>query len=117
MTNNQFLKIRIWFTIWNTIVLGSVLLYQFMNEGIPSHHFLARKDMPQVSNIWGILTIPIFTWVLLWRISKRFSVESNTMQFLKSVCIAFIASLVFGVVLGVLNRPKGDKKQHEAVRF
>lgn len=101
MTNNQFLKIRIWFTTCVTIILGALLLYQYLNEGIPSHHFLARKDMPLVSNVWGILTIPIFTWLLLWRISKRFLSESNTTQFLKTVLVAFIASLGFGIALGL----------------
>ena len=101
MTSNQFLKIRIGFTLGVTLVLGSLLLYQYLHAGIPSHHFLARKDMPQVSNVWGILTIPIFTWLLLWRISKRFLSEPNTVQFLKTVLVAFIASLAFGVALGL----------------
>jgi hypothetical protein len=101
MTSNQFLKIRIGFTLGVTLVLGSLLLYQYLHEGIPNHHFLARKDMPEVSNVWGILTIPVFTWFLLWRISKRFAREPNTTQFLKNVLVAFVASLAFGFALGL----------------
>jgi hypothetical protein len=101
MTNNQFLKIRIGFTLIVTIALGSILLFQYLNNGIPSHHFLARNDLPLVSNAWGILTVPVFTWFLLWRISKRFLNAVNTSEFIKNTTIAFVASLVFGVALGL----------------
>ena len=101
MTSNQLFKIRIGFTLSVTTILGLLLLYQYLHDGIPSHHFLARKDMPEVSNIWGIVTVPVLTWFLLGRVTKRYLGENNNKKAFKNVFIAFLASLVFGVSLGL----------------
>lgn len=101
MSIRQFLKIRIGFTIGITVVLGALLLYQYLHIGIPSHHFLARNDMPLVSNVWGIVTIPLFTWFLLWLVSQRLFKHGSKILFPENVIIAFGASLVFGLALGL----------------
>lgn len=101
MTKNKFLTIRVLFTIGITLVLAMVLLYQHFHDGIPSHHFLARKDMPQVSNVWGILTIPVLTWLLLWRVDKRIFSSNSVVEFPNDVIIGFAASLMFGIALGL----------------
>lgn len=101
MTKHQFFKISIYFTLGITTVLDTLLLYQYFSDGIPSHHFLARKEMPLVSNAWGIVTIPAFTWFLVWRIAKRIFNQTDTIEFPKNVLAAFSVSLVFGVALGL----------------
>jgi hypothetical protein len=101
MTKNQFLKVKIWFTACVTLILAMVLGYQYVIGGIPSHHFLAREDMPEVSNVWGILTIPAITWFLLWRIEKRIFKNESAIEFPKDVVVAFVLSLGFGIALGV----------------
>lgn len=101
MTRKQFLKLRILFTLTITLALATLLLCQYFNEGIPNHHFLARTDMPRVSNAWGLLTIPFFTWFMLYRVDKRVFKNTTELAFPRAVFIAFVASLVFGIILGI----------------
>jgi hypothetical protein len=101
MTKKEFFKIRLGLTLCITVMLGSWLGYQYFQGGIECHHFLAREDMPLVSNAWGMITIPLFTWLLLWRIDKRIFFDGNPITFPKGVFIAFVASLLFGIALGL----------------
>jgi hypothetical protein len=101
MNRNAFLKIRVLFTIVVTFLLTSLLVYQFVNEGIPSHHFLANKELPLISNAWGGIVIPVFTWIMLWRIDIRIFKAADDITFPTSVLMSFFGSLLFGVVLGV----------------
>lgn len=38
--------------------------WEAFNGGVQSHHFLARSDLPSVSNGWGILLVPSLTWLV-----------------------------------------------------
>jgi len=54
-----------------TLLLGSLLGWQYFNGGIPSHHILQQKDLPAISNGWGIIVLPLLSWMLLNRVEKR----------------------------------------------
>lgn len=102
ISKNDFLIFRIWFTSVVFVVLFALLLWQHFNGGIPSHHFLARKSMPLVSNAWGGVVIPLFTWLMLWLINRRlFLSQVVQIPFPKHVFVAFIGSLIYGIVLGI----------------
>lgn len=59
------------FTTLVAIFTGSVLAWQYLHDGVPSHHILQREDLPEISNWWGLLVLPVVTWILLTRIEKR----------------------------------------------
>jgi len=101
ITKNNFFRFRIWFTaIISTVLLG-LLLWQYFNGGIPSHHFLDDETLPLVSNAWGALVIPIITWFLLFRVEKRLFSQSDAISFPRQSLSGFLSALVFGLVLGV----------------
>ena len=57
-------------SIVTVFVLGLLLLENFQG-GVKSHHLLARKDMPAISNWWGLLIVPIMTMDITQPNSKK----------------------------------------------
>ena len=104
---NSRTKIRIT-TIVTVFVLG-LLLWEHLHGGVVSHHLLARKDMPKISNWWGILIVPLITWVLLTLIQKR-QIRSAKDQITVSEqgIYGFIGAFIFGVTVTILfyNAPE-----------
>ena len=101
IAKHDFFRFRIWGTAIISIVLSSLLLWQYFHDGIPSHHFLADKTLPLISNAWGALVIPIATWFLLYRIEKRLFSQLDTIAFPKHTLFGFLSALLFAVVLGI----------------
>lgn len=105
MNEKQFFRIRLLFTGLITIAIWSLLIWDHFHGGIPSHHILHRTDMPEISNVWGGLILPLLTWFLLYRIQKRiiWQNEGNVVSksFLTSILIAFAGALIFGIMLSV----------------
>lgn len=79
------------------------LAWEQLNGGVKSHHFLAMKEMPAISNWWGLLLLPILAWFLAGSIQKRIDFQSNRKdsksQMLASILVGGIASLIFGILL------------------
>ncbi len=101
IAKHRFFRFRIWITGIIFIVLTGLLLWQYFHDGIPSHHFLADKTLPLISNAWGALVIPITTWFLLFRVEKRLFSQSDTIAFPKHTLSGFLSALLFAVVLGI----------------
>ena len=92
------LKTRLYVTSIVTILIWSLLAWNHYHGGVPSHHILARKDLPEISNWWGGLLLPLLTWFLLYRVKKR--INSNGDKILKvNVLYEFLAALFFGMLL------------------
>ncbi|MDH3697072.1 MAG: hypothetical protein OER83_07480 [Flavobacteriaceae bacterium] len=95
-------------TIVTVFVIG-LLLLEHLQGGVVSHHLLARKDMPKISNWWGILIVPLITWVLLTLIQKRHIRSANKQKSVSEQEIyGFIGAFIFGVIVTILfyNAPE-----------
>jgi hypothetical protein len=103
MEENTFLKIRVYFTTIVTLAIWSLLAWNYYHGGVPSHHLLARADMPSISNWWGGLLLPLLTWFLLYRIAGRLSStpeeNSNTSKLPINIVYGFGGALLFGIFL------------------
>jgi hypothetical protein len=70
---------------------------------VPSHHILANKDLPTISNGWGALLLPLLTWFLLYRIQKRAFGNKNgygqASKYLLSALYGLAGALLFGILL------------------
>jgi hypothetical protein len=82
-------------TIASVLLMGVLLGWQALHGGVPSHHFLARPDLPAVSNAWSLLVLPLLSWFLLGRVERRLE-EGAAMA---PVLAGFGGALLFGVVL------------------
>ena len=106
MNEYSSLKLRLYFTGLVTLAIWSLLAWNHFHGGVPSHHILARKDLPEISNWWGGLLLPLLTWFLLYRIHKRESINNsiklNDTPFSLNVMYGFVAAVFFGVLLSTL---------------
>ena len=82
-----------------SISIWTLLIWQHYHGGVPSHSFLARKDMPAISNWWGGLLLPLLTYFSLYRIQKRVeSVGENNVvpaKHLQSLLLLFLLGLTY----------------------
>lgn len=54
-------------------VLAFILLHlglEYFQGGIRSHHVLNQADLPEISNVWGLL-LPLVAWFLLGTLERR----------------------------------------------
>jgi hypothetical protein len=98
MNRQLFFKQRLIFTIIVSISTGSLLLFDYFNGGVPSHHILNRKDLPEISNWWGGLLLPALTWFLLYRLDKRLKLNGG-FTLPQNVYWGFFITLFFGISL------------------
>ncbi|HER39918.1 MAG TPA: hypothetical protein ENO10_01720 [Salinimicrobium catena] len=58
--------------------------------------------MPKVSNWWGLLSIPILTWLLLSIIQKRKTKTNEKKTISKLEIYGFIGGSLFGIAMTIL---------------
>lgn len=74
--------------------MALMLAWEHFNGGVVSHHLLAQRDMPSVSNWWGLIVIPVLTWFTLGRMAARGSARRELLN-------GFIPALLFGALLAL----------------
>jgi len=89
---------RIGLTLLITLGIWSLLLWQHLHDGVPSHHLLADPTLPEVSNWHGAVLLPVLTWGLL-SLTRRRLVATGTG--LGSVVIALIAGIAYGAAMTI----------------
>lgn len=101
MSKVYFFKMRIYFTGLVAIAIWSLLAWNHFHGGIPSHHILADKDLPEISNLWGALLLPLLTWFLSYRTQKRIFSQGDSiveLSTIKQAMYAFTISLAYGAI-------------------
>lgn len=58
------IKLRIVITALFIIAISGVLLWEYTHGGVVKHYILHSDDMPGMSNWWGLIIIPLFTWIV-----------------------------------------------------
>lgn len=105
MDERTFFKSSLYFTAAITLAIWTLLLWLHYHGGVPSHHILANKDLPKISNWWGGLLLPLLTCILLYRIWQvNFRPVSNSTErsgLLLPVLYRFLFSLLFGILLSI----------------
>ena len=102
MQNKNFNMTRILIVGIVTILIFGLLLWEHFHGGVPRHHILHRKDLPEISNWWGGLLLPVLTWVLLGKIEKRLNKQDSLIQQAKDQNVKILGLFFLGLVLGIL---------------
>lgn len=102
MQNKNFSRTRIFTMCIVTILMFLLLLWEHFHGGVPSHHILNRKGLPEISNWWGGLLIPVLTWILLGKVEKRLNKQDSLTQQSKKQNIQILGLLLSGLFLGIL---------------
>ena len=102
MSERSFFRIRLYFTATVAFAIWLWLTWNHYHGGVPSHHILADEDLPEISNLWGALLLPLLAWFLLFRTQKRIFPQRNDhaeLPMIKQAVFALIFSLVYGIIL------------------
>jgi len=91
------------------ITLGAFALvvlhlgWELMHGGVVAHHFLARSDMPSISNWWGLILVPTLAWFVAGRVLNRESGNEPSDGLIpaaiRRAMPAFFGALVYGGLL------------------
>ncbi|ALD20266.1 hypothetical protein [Hymenobacter sp. DG25A] len=106
MNQKAFSRNILYFTAVVAISIWALLAWDYYHGGVQSHHFLAKEEMPAISNWWGGLLLPLLTWFLLYRIKQK-NYDPNeeyakSPDFFRREFRGFIGGLLFGTLLSVL---------------
>jgi len=105
MDSKLFFRYRLYFTGIVTLVIWSLIAWDYYHGGIPAHHLLHDPALPSVSNAWGGLLLPVLTAYLLYRIQKRHQPtgEEQTidLQNLKKAVTAFAISVFYALIIAL----------------
>lgn len=103
---NHFSKIQFYIIGIVSIAIWGLLGWNYFHGGVPSHHILAREDLPKFSNWWGGMLLPLLTWLVLLRIQKREKLNEkqilNLSNFPQKIIYGFVGALMYGILLALL---------------
>lgn len=100
MKNQLSQKLQLFITAIITLTIFGHIAWDYFHGGIPTHYILQSKDMPGIPNWWGAIVLPIFTYFLLFRISKRLDQPDNK-ESLKLISLRLLTGLLFAISISV----------------
>jgi hypothetical protein len=103
MNEQRFRVIKLVFVGLITLNIWSILIWQHLHEGVPSHYLLQSSDLPNISNWWGGLVLPVLTWLALAGVHKRIlkSPPEHELLLCKKIFIRFFIALCYGAMLSL----------------
>lgn len=88
------------------LVTALFVLREYFYGGVITHHLLADPELPGASNWWGLLTISILAWVVVWFIERRQNNSQAQEEGFKKenrlIIKRFLIALVFGTLCSIL---------------
>lgn len=105
MTGKLFFIGRLYFTGLLTFGIWTLLIWDHLHGGVPGHHLFQQESLPEISNWWGGLLLPILTWYLTYRIQIRLArnrYDKSTPLYLpKKYFYRFLLALAFGILQSI----------------
>ena len=103
MNEKHLSRFNNYFVGFVTLTIWSLLIWQYFNDGVPSHHLFQSPDFPAMSNWWGALLLPVISWGLLARIKNRLvnSSPESVALLSKQAAVSFVISLAYGAILSL----------------
>lgn len=83
----------------------ALILWEYFNGGVATHYPGADSSNLGLSNWWGLLTIPILTWVALSLIERRTVKKQEPPKTGSNIALQkpyFIGGLAFGLIAALL---------------
>ncbi len=87
---------RTYFTAIIALAELAHLAFEHFNGGIVSHHILNDRNLPSISNAFGIVLLPVLAWYLSGQVQQRIAKDAKQA---KRIVLCFFSALVFGLAL------------------
>jgi hypothetical protein len=96
-------KAKLYFIGIISVFIWGLLAWNYFHGGVPSHHILNKKNLPEISNWWGGIWLPVFAWIVMFRIQKRENLTiKNVSDFPLKIIYGFVGSLIIGISIATL---------------
>ena len=84
--------------LFSVIFVAALLAHEHVNGGVRSHNLLDRRDLPSVSNWFGLIVPPLLGWLLDVRLRNH---QASVTKFglPTSIGICVVGSLLYGAAL------------------
>lgn len=86
-------------TIAVALATALLLAWQHAGPGVSAHHLLADPELPAISNWWGLLLLPLLTWIVAGRIERRHA--GATAAAAAAAAPGFSCGLLFGAAIAL----------------
>ena len=83
-----------------SLVVGYIfvqLIWQHLTSGVPKHYVLNDPSLPAISNWWGLIILPIFTWFLTTFLTKQYGDV-----YPRKVWLQLLGAGVYALVISIL---------------
>ena len=84
--------------IFSLVFVAALLAHEHLNGGVRSHHLLDRRDLPAISNWFGLLVLPVLGWLLGVRLRKCMA-SGTTSASSVWIGMCLVCSLLYGAAL------------------
>jgi len=86
-----------------TVIICQIILltWESLQGGVVTHNFLARADMPGISNWWGLLTLPFLVWLGAHNIeqrARRLESKAARTKLYKTSSLSFLIMLLVSII-------------------
>lgn len=98
MKDSQMRRLQWYVVALATAFIVAHLAWEYTHGGVVSHHFLARPDLPAISNWWGLAVLPVLGWLASWFVLRRAGVEPLA---IRKAFAAALGALLIGILLSV----------------
>ncbi len=83
-----------------------LIAWDYFHGGVSTHYLLHDKDMPGISNWWGLILVPLISFISFMRIGKRQS--RNPEESNRKVAVRFLLAIAFSITLSILFFQSSD---------
>lgn len=80
----------------------ALITFEHFDGGVITHYPLADDNLPGISNWWGMLTIPLLTWITFSYTGRRNNKDNSRPPAHSFKNPYLLGGLVFGVIVGLL---------------
>lgn len=86
------------FSLFSIAFVGALLVHEHLNGGVRSHHLLDRRDLPAISNWFGLVVLPLLGWLLDVRLRDHMTSVTKSGPPI-GIVIGLVCSLLYGAAL------------------
>ena len=84
------------------LLVGLHILWEYTHGGVAVHYPLADDSLPGISNWWGLLTVPLLTWVALTLLQRRVNKQDPPSEDEKGILRGLAGAFLFGMIAALL---------------